>query len=81
MQTLAGLLETIQAAGYRCLSHTLLPMSAWNNYLDPIEVNLVRYRDELGESAAWQDLSREVAIHRQYLGSYGYVICCLQKDA
>ena len=27
------------------------------------------------------DLSREVAIHRQYLGSYGYVICCLQKDA
>ena len=81
MQTLAGLLETVQAAGYRCLSHTPLPMSAWNNYLDPIEVNLVRYRDELGESAAWQDLSREVAIHRQYLGSYGYVICCLQKDA
>ncbi len=81
MQTLAGLLETIQAAGYRCLSHTPLPMSAWNNYLDPIEVNLVRYRDELGECAAWQDLSREVAIHRQYLGSYGYVICCLQKDA
>lgn len=41
----------------------------------------MRYRDELGESAAWQDLNREVAIHRQYLGSYGYVICCLQKDA
>ncbi|MBL0596286.1 MerR family transcriptional regulator [Aeromonas jandaei] len=78
MQTLAGLLETIQAAGYRCLSHTPLPMSAWSNYLDPIERNLARYRDELGESPAWQDLSREIAIHRQYLGSYGYVICCLQ---
>ena len=35
MQTLAGLLKTVQEAGYRCLSHTPLPMSAWNNYLDP----------------------------------------------
>ncbi|MFQ2191059.1 MerR family transcriptional regulator [Aeromonas jandaei] len=78
MQTLAGLLETIQAAGYRCLSHTQLPQKAWHNYLNPIEANLARYRDELGESPAWQDLSREIAIHRQYLGSYGYVICCLQ---
>lgn len=78
MQTLSGLLETIQAAGYRCLSHTQLPQKAWHNYLDPIERNLARYRDELGESPAWQDLSREVAIHRQYLGCYGYVICCLQ---
>lgn len=78
MQTLAGLLETVQAAGYRCLWHTQLPQKAWHNYLDPIERNLARYRDELGDSPAWQDLSREVAIHRQYLGSYGYVICCLQ---
>ena len=78
MQTLAGLLETVQAAGYRCLSHTLLPMEAWNNYLDPIERNLARHRAELGESAAYQDLARELAMHRQYLGSYGYVICCLQ---
>ncbi|WP_071913017.1 MerR family transcriptional regulator [Aeromonas sp. SCS5] len=78
MQTLAGLLKTVQEAGYRCLSHTQLPQKAWHNYLDPIERNLARYRDELGESPAWQDLSREIAIHRQYLGSYGYVICCLQ---
>lgn len=78
MQTLAGLLETIQAAGYRCLSHTPLPMSAWHNYLDPIERNLARHRAELEDSPAWQDLTRELAIHRQHLGSYGYVICCLQ---
>ncbi len=78
MQTLAGLLKTVQEAGYRCLSHTPLPQRAWHNYLDPIERNLVRHRAELGDSPAWQDLSREVAIHRQYLGSYGYVICCLQ---
>ena len=73
-----GLLETVRAAGYRCLSHTLLPMGAWNNYLDPIERNLARHSAELGESAAYQDLTRELAMHRQYLGSYGYVICCLQ---
>jgi hypothetical protein len=78
MQTLTGLLETVRAAGYRCLSHTLLPMRAWNNYLDPIEVNLARHHAELGERAAYQDLTRELAMHRQYLGSYGYVICCLQ---
>lgn len=78
MQTLAGLLETVRAAGYRCLSHTLLPMGAWNNYLDPIERNLARHSAELGESTAYQDLTRELAMHRQYLGSYGYVICCLQ---
>ncbi len=78
MQTLTGLLETVQAAGYRCLSHTLLPTAAWHNYLDPVEANLARHRGELGESAAYQDLSRELAMHRQYLGSYGYVICCLQ---
>ncbi|MGL6349945.1 MAG: MerR family transcriptional regulator, partial [Aeromonas sp.] len=80
MQTLAGLLETVKAAGYRCLSHTKLPMSAWNNYLDPIEVNLARFHGELGESLAYQDLTMEVAIHRQYLGSYGYVMCSLQRD-
>lgn len=78
MQTLAGLLKTVQEAGYRCLWHTQLPQRAWHNYLDPIERNLARHRAELGDSPAWQDLSREVAIHRQYLGSYGYVICCLQ---
>lgn len=78
MQTLAGLLKTVQEAGYRCLWHTQLPQRAWHNYLDPIERNLARHRAELGDSPAWQDLSREVAIHRQYLGCYGYVICCLQ---
>lgn len=78
MQTLAGLLKTVQEAGYRCLSHTPLPQRAWHNYLDPIERNLARHSAALGDSPAWQDLSREVAMHRQYLGSYGYVICCLQ---
>ncbi len=78
MQTLAGLLKAVQEAGYRCLWHTELPQRAWHNYLDPIERNLARHSAELGDSPAWQDLSREVAIHRQYLGSYGYVICCLQ---
>jgi len=78
MQTLSGLLETVRAVGYRCLSHTPLPMGAWHNYLDPIERNLARHGAELGESAAYQDLTRELAMHRQYLGSYGYVICCLQ---
>lgn len=78
IQSLPALLETVRAAGYRCLSHTLLPMVAWHNYLNPIEMNLARYQAELGESAAYKDLARELAIHRQYLGSYGYVICCLQ---
>ena len=78
MQTLAGLLKTVKEAGYRCLWHTPLPQRAWDNYLDPIERNLARHSAELGDSPAWQDLSREVAIHRQHLGSYGYVICCLQ---
>ena len=78
MQSLASLLETIRARGYECLSHTLLPERAWHNYLDPIERNLARLEGELGDSAAFRDLTQELAIHRQYLGHYGYVMCCLR---
>lgn len=78
MQTLAGLLGTIGAAGYECLSHTLLPARGWHNYLDPIERNLARHEAELGNGAAFGDLRRELAIHRLYLGHYGYVMCCLK---
>lgn len=82
MQTLDALLATIRARGYECLSHTLLPERAWHNYLDPMARNLARLEGELGDSAAFRDLSRELAIHRQYLGHnldhYGYVMCCLR---
>ena len=78
MQSLASLLEAIRARGYEFLSHTLLPERAWHNYLDPIERNLARLEGELGDSAALRDLTQELAIHRQYLGHYGYVMCCLR---
>ncbi|MNH03094.1 hypothetical protein D3C79_623460 [compost metagenome] len=78
MQTLDALLATIRARGYECLSHSLLPERAWRNYLDPIERNLARLEGELGDSAAFRDLTLELIIHRQYLGHYGYVMCCLR---
>ena len=78
MQTLDGLLEAIEARGYECPSHTLLPERAWHNYLEPMARNLARLEGELGESAAFRDLTQELAVHRQYLGHYGYVMCCLR---
>ncbi len=77
-QTVAKRLEQIKKAGYKVVSHFSISRQAWLNYIDPLKERVSELQSEMADSAALQDLSKELAIYDKYLGQFGYQMFVLQ---
>jgi ubiquinone/menaquinone biosynthesis C-methylase UbiE len=83
IKTINENLETIKKAGYRVISHFVLPKESWwDNYYTPIEAKLTslkrKYKDdkEALEHVAAEEL--EIEMFRKYSDYYGYVFYVMQ---
>ena len=85
IKTIKGNLETIKKAGYRVISHFVLPKESWwTHYYKPIEAKIpslkLKYKDdkEALDFLAVQEL--EIDMFRKYSDYYGYVFYIMQKE-
>ncbi len=84
MKTLDENLAITQAAGYRYVSHFVLPDSSWwDDYYTPLEKRIVmlseKYRDDEEAMALLRESQRESDLHRKFAEWYGYVFYIMQK--
>jgi hypothetical protein len=56
-----------------------LSQQAWENYLTPLREKVARLSLQDFASNALTDIEKELNIHHQYLGEYGYQMFILQK--
>ncbi|MBC7208933.1 MAG: methyltransferase, partial [Pseudomonas sp.] len=71
-------LAAIARMGYRTLSHFPLSAQAWANYLEPLRERVASLADEDFASQALADIRRELKIHENHLGEYGYHLFVMQ---
>ncbi|WP_194791919.1 MerR family transcriptional regulator [Pseudomonas sp. UFMG81] len=74
-------LSALARLGYSALHHFTLSPQAWDNYLGPLAENMAALSGQAFASSALADLTRELEIHQQYLGEYGYHLFVLQAVA
>ncbi len=72
-------LSTIAKLDYQVLNSFPLSQQAWENYLAPLREKIARLSPQEFSSKALADITKELDIHRQYLGEYGYQLFILQK--
>lgn len=80
MDSAANRCRMMARAGYRVVKHFTLGDRAWANYLDPLAANAARLAARLGDAPALADIKKELALHRRYLGQYGYHMFVLQRE-
>ncbi|MEC4090892.1 MerR family transcriptional regulator [Pseudoalteromonas rubra] len=80
MQTVAVRLAQIEQAGFRVLSHFTLSEQAWADYYRPLKAEVEQRLSHQPDSAALQDMAREIAIYERYLGEFGYQMFVLQRS-
>jgi len=78
-------LEAIRKAGYRVISHFVLPKESWcNHYYKPIEAKIpsmkLKYKDDEEALAFLAAEELEIDIFRRYSDYYGYVFYIMQKE-
>lgn len=71
-------LAAITRLGYRTLSHFPLSAQAWANYLEPLRERVASLASEDFASLALADIRRELEIHENHLGEYGYHLFVMQ---
>ena len=80
MQTVEGRLSAIGKLGYRVLHSFPLSQHAWTNYLAPLREKIAGLSSQEFSSSALSDIQKELDIHQQHLGEYGYQFFVLQKE-
>jgi ubiquinone/menaquinone biosynthesis C-methylase UbiE len=78
-------LEIIRKAGYRVISHFVLPEeSCWTHYYTPIDAKLpslkLKYKDDKEALAHLAGEELEIDMFRKYSDYYGYVFHITQKE-
>lgn len=81
MTTVAGRVSAIGKRGYRILHSFPLSQQAWENYLAPLREKVAGLSTQDFSSKALADINKELDIHQQYLGEYGYQFFVLQKES
>ena len=71
-------LEQMTRAGYRVLEHFTLSRAAWEAYWLPLQHRVDELADEMPDSAALDDIRRELEVYREHLGEFGYQMVILQ---
>lgn len=65
-------IQRAQSLGFEVTQHFSFQRSSWENYYDPIKSKLAELQSELPDSAALEDLKREVEIYEKFFGEFGY---------
>ncbi|MDH0645735.1 MerR family transcriptional regulator [Pseudomonas sp. GD03858] len=78
LQSVDTRLASIARLGYRTLLHFPLSPQAWANYLGPLRERVSALADETFASQALADIKRELEIHENHLGEYGYHLFVMQ---
>lgn len=81
MTTVKSRLSAIEALGYEVLDTFPLSLQAWENYLSPLREKVEELAQQDFSSNALTDIEKELRIHHQYLGEYGYQFFVLQKTS
>lgn len=79
MTTVAERLSSIKKQGYQVLSTFAMSQQAWDNYLMPLRNKTAGLSHHDFPSGALVDIKKELDIHHQYLGEYGYQMFVLQN--
>lgn len=79
MQPIATRLAQINTAGFDVIEHFTLSKKAWQNYYEPLKARVEALRDEMPDSVALEDISKENNIYTNYLGQFGYQMFILRK--
>jgi ubiquinone/menaquinone biosynthesis C-methylase UbiE len=85
MDTVDGNLARLADAGYREISHFVLPDSCWwDDYYNPLEKRIVMLEKKYADDSEAQDLlnenRREIEFFRKYSDFYGYVFYVMQAQ-
>lgn len=78
LQSVDTRLAAITRQGYRCLLHFPLSAQAWTNYLEPLRERVAALANDTFASQALADIRRELEIHQNHLGEYGYHLFIMQ---
>ena len=80
MSTVSDRVTQATAAGYTLIDTFELSEAAWSEYIGPLAKRAREVASELPDSAALQDLERELEIYRNHLGEFGYQMFVFRKD-
>lgn len=67
-------------AGYEVIENFTQSERSWRNYLEPLKQKIAQLDDKDFTSNSLNDLRKELRIHEQYLGQYGYQVFILKKQ-
>ena len=79
MSSLSERINLMESAGYKLIDSFTLSLKAWENYLTPLKKSLENLKLKHWGSNAYGDLCRELRIHENYLGQYGYQFFILER--
>jgi ubiquinone/menaquinone biosynthesis C-methylase UbiE len=85
IKTINENLETIKKAGYRVISHFVLPTKSWwTHYYTPIEAKIPsmkrKYKDDKEALHILSATESEIEMFRKYSDYYGYVFYIMQMN-
>ncbi|MFG0456729.1 MerR family transcriptional regulator [Shewanella mangrovisoli] len=66
--------------GYEVIENFTQSEQSWRNYLEPLKQKIDQLDDKDFTSNSLNDLRKELRIHEQYLGQYGYQVFILKKQ-
>ncbi|MHC6527971.1 MerR family transcriptional regulator [Vibrio proteolyticus] len=72
MQTVQSRVQLFERAGFQMIIHFDLSSHAWDNYIGPLQTRIDKVSQHPFTSNALSDIQRELSIHHNYLGQYGY---------
>ena len=72
MQTVQSRVQLFERAGFQMITHFDLSSHAWDNYIGPLQTRIDKVSQHPFTSNALSDIQRELSIHHNYLGQYGY---------
>jgi len=72
-------IKEIMKAGYEVIESFTLSEQSWRNYLGPLKQKITQVEGEDFISNLLDDLRKELQIHEQYLGQYGYQVFVLKN--
>lgn len=79
MSTSEQRIKEMMKAGYEVIESFTQSEQSWRNYLDPLKQKITQVEDEGFTSNSLNDLRKELQIHEQYLGQYGYQVFVLKN--
>lgn len=79
MQSVVTRNAQFENSGYELLSSFTISHSSWENYYDPLSKRADELRTIMPNSAALEDLQREIDIYKNYIGEFGYQMFILKN--